>query len=543
MSIGKLALGFLVSAFVNSSGVAVADERPNILLVMADDLGWSDISAYGGEIDTPNLDALAERGVMFTDFHASVSCSPTRAMLMSGNDNHIAGLGTMGELLAPNQAGQPGYEGHLNDRVASMAELLKAAGYHTYMSGKWHLGHSEGTLPFDRGFEQTFTMLVGGASHWADRLGILPMDDPAAYSRNGKLTEDLPENFYSSRTYVDLLIDAIRSNRGDGKPFFGYLAFTAPHDPLHVPEPWLSEYAGRYDDGYEKLRERRWLAAKELGLIEKNAPLPERLPFVRSWEELTDDERAMEARGMEVYAGMVDALDYHYGRAIDFLDDVGELDNTIILFLSDNGANAWYSEDYPGADSPDFMSQFDPSFENLGRPGSNYAYGPGFASGSSGPLNRFKFSVSEGGIRVPLIIAGPSVQQGTITDEFAYVWDILPTVLEMTGADYPATLDGRAIEPMRGRSMMPLISGRSKELYSSEEMIGGEMNGDKWMRQGVFKAAMVAPPYGDGTWQLYNVDADPGETRDLAAEMPELLEDLKSGWDLYAMEVGVISAE
>nr|WP_282171152.1 sulfatase-like hydrolase/transferase [Ruegeria atlantica] len=445
--------------------------------------------------------------------------------------------------MAPNQAGQPGYEGHLNDRVASMAELLKAAGYHTYMSGKWHLGHSEGTLPFDRGFEQTFTMLVGGASHWADRLGILPMDDPAAYSRNGKLTEDLPENFYSSRTYVDLLIDAIRSNRGDGKPFFGYLAFTAPHDPLHVPEPWLSEYAGRYDDGYEKLRERRWLAAKELGLIEKNAPLPERLPFVRSWEELTDDERAMEARGMEVYAGMVDALDYHYGRAIDFLDDVGELDNTIILFLSDNGANAWYSEDYPGADSPDFMSQFDPSFENLGRPGSNYAYGPGFASGSSGPLNRFKFSVSEGGIRVPLIIAGPSVQQGTITDEFAYVWDILPTVLEMTGADYPATLDGRAIEPMRGRSMMPLISGRSKELYSSEEMIGGEMNGDKWMRQSVFKAAMVAPPYGDGTWQLYNVDADPGETRDLAAEMPELLEDLKSGWDLYAMEVGVIPAE
>jgi arylsulfatase len=176
---------------------AEAGDRPNFLLVVADDLGWTDIGSFGGEIDTPNLDALAEQGVKFTDFHVSVSCSPTRSMLMSGNDNHVAGLGTMGELLAENQRGKPGYEGYLNDRVASLAEVLRAGGYHTYLSGKWHLGHKAGSLPFDRGFERSFSMLVGGASHWSDMLGILPMDDPAAYSLNGKHLESLPADFYS----------------------------------------------------------------------------------------------------------------------------------------------------------------------------------------------------------------------------------------------------------------------------------------------------------------------------------------------------------
>ncbi len=543
MSIKAMVVGVLTSASVFPVGDAFAQERPNILLVMADDLGWTDVGAYGGEIDTPNLDALAERGLLFTDFHASVSCSPTRAMLMSGNDNHIAGLGTMHELMAPNQDGEPGYEGHLNDRVASMAEVLRASGYHTYMAGKWHLGHSKGNLPFDRGFEETFTMLAGGASHWSGRLGILPSDHPVKYAENGNFIEELPKDFYSSRSYADLLMDSIRSNHGDGQPFFGYLAFAAPHDPLHVPEPWLSKYEGRYDDGYETLRERRWRNALDLGLAPDGASQPERLSFIKAWDDLTDEERMTEARGMEIYAGMVDAMDYHYGRVVDFLGDIGELDNTVIIFLSDNGANPFYSEDYPDADDPDFVAQFDHSFENLGHPGSNYAYGPGFASGSSGPLNRFKLTVGEGGIRVPLIIAGPGLPQGQMTDAFAYVWDILPTVLELTGAEYPTVMDGRQIEQPRGRSMMPLIAGGATELYGPEEMVGGEMNGDKWMRQGSYKAAMVSKPYGDGNWHLFNVDEDPGETRDLAAEMPDLLESLKLAWDQYSADVGVIPAE
>lgn len=541
VKISVTALFFLIT--MPLGGVALADERPNILLVMADDLGWTDVGAYGGEIETPNLDALAENGLLFTDFHASVSCSPTRAMLMSGNDNHVAGLGTMGEILAPNQAGQPGYEGYLNERVASMAEVLRAAGYHTYMAGKWHLGHSEGTLPYDRGFEHTLTLLVGGASHWGDRLGILPADDPATYAENGKIIETLPDDFYSSRSYTDRLMEAIRGDHGGGQPFFAYLAFTAPHDPLHVPEPWLSYYDGLYDDGYEALRERRWTRAKALGLVPADAALPVRLSVVRPWADLTEEERRTEARGMEIYAGMVDAMDYHFGRVVDFLSDIGELDNTVILFLSDNGANPFYSENYPGANDPDFIAKFDHRFENLGRPGSNYAYGPGFASGSGGPLNRFKLTVGEGGIRVPLILAGPGIPEGEVSDAFAYVWDILPTVLEMTGAEYPATIDGRALIQPRGRSMMPLIAGEADALYAPDEMIGGEMNGDKWMRQGAFKASLVSRPYGDGEWRLYNVVEDPGETRDLAAELPELLARLQSAWDAYAEEVGVIPAE
>jgi arylsulfatase len=517
--------------------------RPNILLVVADDLGWTDIGSYGGEIDTPNLDALARQGVMFTDFHVSVSCSPTRSMLLSGNDNHVAGLGNMGELLAENQRGQPGYEGHLNDRVASLAEVLRDAGYHTYLSGKWHLGHNKGSLPFDRGFERSYSMLFGGASHWADMLGILPMDDPAKYTRNGAFLESLPVDFYSSRSYADFLMESIRENRGDGKPFLAYLAFTAVHDPVHVPEPWLSKYRGKYDDGYEALKAKRWRGARDAGVVPREAELAVPHPMIKPWDELSDAERAVEARGMEVYAGMLNAMDYHYGRVVDFLKDIGEYDDTVVFFLSDNGANAWYSDDYPDASSPEFRSQFDHSIENIGHPGSNYAYGMGFASGSGGPLDKFKMTVGEGGIRVPLLISGPGIKTDHRSDAFAYVWDIMPTVLEIAGVEYPDEHRGRKIEPMRGRSMLGLLDGSKEAIYAEDEFIGGEMGNGKWMRQGDYKAVMVPKPYGTGSWKLFNVVSDPGEVKDLAMETPAKLETLKEAWNDYAAQVGVILAE
>jgi arylsulfatase len=507
---------------------------------VADDLGWTDIGSYGGEIDTPNLDTLARQGVKFTDFHVSVSCSPTRSMLMSGNDNHIAGLGNMGELLTDNQVGQPGYEGHLNDRVASLAEVLRTDGYHTYLAGKWHLGHRPGSLPFDRGFERSLSMLVGGASHWADMLGILPSDDPAAYSMNGKRLDKLPADFYSSRSYADFLMDSIRENRDDGKPFLAYLSFTAVHDPIHVPEPWLSKYQGKYDDGYEVLKARRWQAAKDARVVPEDAEMAARHPMIKPWAELNAEERAREAQGMEAYAGMLDAMDYHYGRVVDFLKDIGEYENTVIIFLSDNGANAWYSDDYPGADSPEFRDQFDYSTENIGNPGSNHAYGIGFASGSGGPLNKFKMTVGEGGIRVPLLISGPGIKADYQSEAFAYVWDILPTVLEMAGVEYPAEFNGRQVESPRGRSMMGLLNGSTKSIYNDEEFIGGEMRNGKWMRQGDFKAVLVPKPYGTGGWKLFNVIADPGEVNDLSKALPEKLEILIAAWDRYAVDVGVI---
>jgi arylsulfatase len=521
--------------------VSYADaKRPNFLLVVADDLGWTDLGSFGSEIETPNLDTLAQKGVTFTDFHVSVSCSPTRSMLLSGNDNHVAGLGNMAELLTENQKGKPGYEGHLNDRVVSLAEVLRSAGYHTYLSGKWHLGHKSGSLPFDQGFERSFSMLFGGASHWNDMFGILPSDDPAKYTLNGKFLDSLPADFYSSRSYADFLMDAIRENRGDGKPFLAYLAFTAVHDPLHVPEPWLSKYRGKYDDGYEMLKARRWEAAKAAGLVPKSAELAARHPMIKPWNKLTEEERALESRGMEVYAGMLENMDYHYGRVVDFLMDIGEFDNTIIIFLSDNGANPWYSDDYPGAEKPEFKSKFDHSLENVGRPGSNYAYGMGFALGSDGPLDKFKFTVGEGGIRSPLLVSGPGIKGGRQIGSFAYVTDIMPTILELAGADYPDKFQNRVVEPMRGRSMAGILDGTKKVIYSETDFVGGEMLGGRWMRQGDFKAVMIPAPIGTGEWRLYNVVKDPGEAKDLSTAMPDKFETLKAAWEQYAKEVGVV---
>jgi arylsulfatase len=517
--------------------------RPNILLVMVDDMGWTDIGSFGSEIDTPNIDTLAARGVRFNDFHVSVSCSPTRSMLLSGTDNHIAGLGNMGELLTENQKGQPGYEGHLNDRVISLAEALQTGGYHTYMAGKWHLGHDPGTIPHDRGFERSFALINGGASHWDDMSGLMEVEDPAHYTMDGEALHELPEDHFSSRSFTDFLIDAMRSNEGDGKPFLAYLAFQAPHDPMHVEEPWLSKYRGRYGDGYEVLKAERAAAAKRLGLVPEDAPVPGPHPMEKDWDSLSEDERALEARGMEVYAGMVDNMDYHFGRVVSYLEEIGKLDNTVVIFFSDNGANPWYSHDYPGNRGSEWLAAFDNSLENIGKYNSTWAYGMGWSTAGAGPLDRFKMTVSEGGIRSPMIIAGPGIEGGRLVTAFSYVTDIMPTILEMTGVELPAEYDGRPPQEMLGRSLTGLLSGEATGVYGAEEYIGGEMGGGKWMRQGDYKAVTVPKPYGDGVWHLYNVVKDPGETHDLAEEMPDLLAELQTAWDRYADEVGVVPGD
>jgi len=521
-------------------------KQPNILLVMADDMGWTDIGSFGGEIDTPNLDDLAKQGVKFTDFHVSVSCSPTRSMLLSGTDNHLAGLGNMGEMLAPEQRGKPGYEGFLNDRVISLAEVLRSGGYHTYMAGKWHLGHDPEQFPYARGFDKSFSMLFGGASYWSDMFGMLAVhEEVAEYVMDDKKLKELPKDFYATRSYTDFLLNSIRKNQEDGKPFFAYLAFTAPHDPMHVPEPWLSKYREKYNDGYEVLKAQRAASAKKLGLVPKNAPMPEqyhpeRYEMVTPWDSLSKEQQAIESRGMEVYAGMVDNMDYHYGRVVKFLKDIGEYDNTIIIFLSDNGPNPWYSEDYPGNSGSKWYAQFDNSIENIGRPMSHYAYGIGWGSASAGPLDLFKMTVAEGGIRSPMLIAGPGVKNDHQVDAFAYVWDIMPTVLELAGISHPEKYQGRPVERMRGKSLKGVLTGSTKMVYGKDEFVGGEMQNGKWMRQGDFKAVKVSPPYGTGIWHLYNLAVDPGETNNLANEKPEILDKLIAAWKQYAADVGVV---
>ena len=518
-----------------------AADRPNILLIMADDMGFTDIGSFGGEIATPNIDALAAVGVRFSNFHTSVSCSPTRSMLMTGTDNHVTGLGTMHELLTPEQIGQPGYEGHLNDRVVTLAEVLREGGYHTYMSGKWHLGHEPEHFPHARGFERSFSMLQGGASHWSDMTGLQAVIQPVAkYVTDDKELTELPGDFYSSRSYADFLIDAIRENRGDGQPFFAYLAPTAAHDPIHVPEPWLSKYRGQYDDGYEALKARRIAGAKRVGLVPESAPPPPRLPGAKPWARLRFEEKEWESRAMEAYAGMVENMDYHVGRVIDFLKDIGEYENTIIIYTADNGPNPIYSEEYPGNPGNPWMDQFDNSLENIGRPGSFVGYGYGWASAGAGPLDYYKLTVGEGGIRTPLIISGPGVEGPRLVDSFAYVTDLMPTLLELADVEHPDQYRGRDVARMRGRSLTGVAFGNQDHTYAEDAIIAGEMMNGRWVLQGDYKATAVAPPFGDGHWWLYNISEDPGETRDLSEERAELLEELITAWERYAEDVGVV---
>jgi arylsulfatase A-like enzyme len=514
---------------------------PNILLIMADDMGFTDIGSFGGEIETPHIDELAKLGLKFSNFHTSVSCSPTRSMLMTGTDNHIASLGNMHELLTPVQQGKPGYEGHLNSQVVSLAEVLRDGGYHTYMGGKWHLGDEPESFPHARGFERSFSMLQGGASHWSDMTGLQAGIQPTAkYVIDDKVLDELPRDFYSSRSYADFLIDAIRENRGDGKPFLAYFAPTAAHDPIHVPEPWLSKYRGQYDDGYEALKTRRIAGAKQAGLVSMSAPAPNRHPKLKPWDSLSSEKQAWEARAMEAYAGMVENMDHHIGRIITYLKDIGEYDNTIIFFTSDNGPNPLYSEQYPGNSGSEWMEQFDNSLENIGRPGSFVGYGLGWATASAGPLDYFKLTAGEGGIRTPLIVAGPGVKGARQVDSFAYVTDIMPTILEVAKLEHPEKYRGRNVERMLGRSLIGVTSGSQEYTYAKDALIGGEMINGKWMRKGDYKTVLVPKPFGQDAWRLYDTAKDPGETTDLSNEQPEILELLKGAWSQYAENVGVI---
>jgi arylsulfatase len=387
-------------------------------------------------------------------------------------------------------------------------------------------------------------MLFGGASYWSDMFGMMAVQEPVAeYALDAQRVEELPGDFYATRSYTDFLMDAIRENHGDGQPFLAYLAFTSPHDPMQVPEPWLSQYRGDYDSGYEALKASRTAATRRLGLVPNSTDVTERYHMLKAWESLSDEERAIETKGMEVYAGMVSNMDYHFGRVVDFLKDIGEYDNTVVVFLSDNGPNPWESEDYPGNLGSDWFAQFDNSVDNIGHPMSHYAYGMGWGSASAGPLNLFKMTVAEGGIRVPLLIAGPNVEGGRQVDAFAYVWDIMPTLLDVADVTHNSEYRGAPVEQMRGRPLTGVLTGSTDRVYDEDDYVGGEILNGKWMRRGNYKAVSVAPPYGSGTWHLYDVVNDPGESRDLSLEQPERLKDLQGAWDRYAEDVGVILTE
>jgi len=532
-----LLLGILLLAVPGWNSAAA---RPNILLVVVDDMGYSDVGAFGGEISTPNIDALAQSGLRGTSFYVSPSCAPTRAMLMSGADNHVAGLGNQKEALAENQKGKPGYEGHLNNRVVTFASLLRDAGYHTYMTGKWHLGEEIENDPFNRGFEKAFTLLQGGASHFGDEW-MMSANYTPIYRENGKRVH-VPYDFFSSEFYTDKLIEYIDSAE-DGKPFFAYLAFTAVHDPLHLPDEWLDKYKGRYDAGYEALRTERLKRMKELGIVPKDTELSLPLPMIPKWDSLDDGQKRVMARRMELHAGMVENMDHHLGRLFAHLKKKGIYDDTLIIFFSDNGASPIEFHNYPDTTSEWIERNSDNRFENMGRRGSRIGIGIAWALASSTPLRYFKGFHAEGGIRVPLIVAGPGVARaGQIDPAFTHVMDIAPTLLEVAGAShpYPDKYKGREVQPLGGKSMASFLAGKIDVVREDGEAVAWESIGWRAVRQGRWKATWFASPFGPDDWQLFDLASDLTERNDLADENKEKLDELILLWEDYADEFGVI---
>jgi len=513
--------------------------RPNILILVADDLAYSDLGILGSEIRTPNLDSLARDGMILTNFHVSPTCSPTRAMLLSGTDNHPAGLGSMAGHMDENQQGQPGYEGYLPERVVSVASLLRDAGYRTYMAGKWHLGMEEHLGPHRRGFDRSFALLPGGASHFADAVRLTESDKPAPYREDGR-SVSLPDDFYSSNFYTDRLIEYIGGGLDEDRPFFVYAAYTSPHWPLQVPDHELDRYRGIYDSGWDELRVSRLSNVKKLGIVDSDMHLPPRLSWVPAWHSLSGEEQRREARKMELFAAMVENLDENVGRLIDFLKEKGEYENTFILFFSDNGAEGNPIQNLAGRDW--LARRFDNSLENMGRRDSYVFYGPGWAQATTAPFRLFKTFPAEGGIRVPAIVRYAGLGLSSPRDAtFVSVMDVAPTLLELAGTSHPGNhYEGRQVRPMKGVSILPFLEGASEAVHEADYVMGWELFGRRALRKGDWKLLWLGEIYGDSQWALYNLAEDPAELMDLSNSHPEKLKELLEDWEAYVGENGVI---
>lgn len=525
-----------------------AASRPNVLLIVVDDMGFSDLGAFGSEIDTPHLDAIAAEGVRLTDFHSAPACSPTRAMLLSGVDHHIAGIGSMIETVRPDFKGAPGYEGYLNDRVAALPELLQDAGYRTILSGKWHLGHTLDRAPHARGFERSFALLPGGADHF----GGGPLDAVAArgpiYAEDGEWVTELPTPFYSSDYFTTRLIEFFdeADKAGDDRPFFAYLPFSAPHWPLQALDADIQKYRGQYDDGPDALRARRLERLKELGLVSPDTTIhPVVAEGEAEWADQTSEQRAHSARTMEVYAAMVDRIDQNVGRVVSHLKRTGQYENTLVIFLSDNGAEGAIVEAMPIM-GPVFAKLIadhcDNSLDNIGRPGSYAWYGPRWAQAATAPSRLVKTFTTEGGIRVPAIIRAPGGKRaGEISGVFGTVRDVTPTLLELAGIAHPGTnYRGRVIAEPTGRSFAAWLDGHVDAIHPEGTTTGWELFGRRAVRKDDWKAVYVPGADGTSHWQLYDLSHDRGEVHDLAETHPDKLTELLALWNDYVRDNGVI---
>lgn len=509
-------------------------------------------------------------------------------MIMTGTDHHIAGLGNLIEwtnisgqngpkgsaMSTAPQRGMPGYEGYLNERVVALPELLRDAGYHTVMSGKWHLGLTPERSPHKRGFERSFAHLPACSNHYAYEPQLRDQDQIptfieasyiALHMEDGKYVRHLPEGWYSSDGYGDKMIDYLKEWKESGgsagsdgngdRPFFAYLPFTAPHWPLQAPREYIDHYRGVYDEGPDVLRQKRLQRLKELGMIRDDVePHPVVAEEVKPWDEYTPEEKKKSATAMEVFAGMVECIDYNVGKVVEYLRSIDELDNTFVCFMSDNGAEGAAYEAYPMVQNgvmPHLQKYYDNSLENLGNGNSFIWYGPRWAQAATAPSRLYKAYTTEGGVRVPFTCRFPkninlkpgdaTAPTGGITDQFATVMDLVPSILDMAGVQHPApSYQGREVVSMRGVSFHPWAIGKAERIHPKDFIQGWETCGRAALRCADWKIVFIPKPKGPEKWQLYNLAEDPGEVHDLADQEPEKLKQLLKLWDQYVLETGVI---
>ncbi|GEO10097.1 arylsulfatase [Segetibacter aerophilus] len=507
-------------------------------MIVADDLGYSDLGCFGSEIATPNINALALQGQIFTNFYTAATCSPSRAMLLSGTDNHIAGLGNMAENVSyyPEQVGKPGYEGFLNNRVVCVAQLMKDAGYHTYISGKWHLGLTKEQSPSAKGFERCFALLDAAANHFA------PDRSQSQFWEDGSFAQ-FPPGKYSTDFYTDKSIEFIEKDRVDNRPFFLYAAYTAPHWPLQAPTDFIEKYKGVYDIGYDSLRTFRFESLKEKGIVLGDVQLPP-LPRVKgslynisnqpllAWSSLSKSEQKIESRKMEIYAGMIENLDQNIGRLIQYLKVIGEYENTLFVFLSDNGPDVFELNETPNPSNP---------YPYMGTANSFIAYGPQWAHASSAVNSYYKGYSAEGGIHSPMIIKMPFQNEGRgIVKTFTTIMDLAPTFLDVAGATYPPTNNGKSLAKYKGSSLLPFLEKKKSDVHKDDYVMGWELFGRCAIRKGKWKIRKMEPPFGKAVFELFDIDKDPTESYDLSSQYPAKYKEMLIAWKTYVKENGVI---
>ena len=508
-------------------------QSPNFVLILVDDAALQDFGAYGGEAYTPNIDYLASRGTMFTNHHSTLMCAPARAMLLTGCDSHLAGVPNLPVFLAPEHRAHPNYDGVLNTRVETVASRLKANGYNTYITGKWHLGNTSYTLPSRRGFDRSFILGASGGDNY-DIKGYLPFKGNAPWFADGEPLEKLPDNFYSSEFLVDKMMEFMEEESEKDQPFFAYLPFQAIHIPVQAPAEFVKKYKGVYEDGWDKLKQQRFEKAKQLGIIPLDAPLGELRPELRDWDKLSKEEQQIAANDMAVNAAMMEAMDYHIGRYIRHLKSRDLYENTVFIITSDNGPEGSEVRDRR-ADMWMKWVGYHRDQNRLGGPGYYGFIGSEMACAAAGPSSFFKFYAGEGGLRVPLIISGTNIPKAQKRTAFSFVTDVAPTILEL--AEIPKK---SLLVPMTGKSLLPTIQNDTVRVYPTNEPIGVEAAGHSALFKGDFKITRNAKPLGDFKWRLYNLKNDPGETKDLAEVQPKLFADMIKEYVVYTEKMGVL---